>query len=500
MTSRPPVQEAAAAAAAAIPALAGMPPRQRAAQLLAGADAIDERADELIELASAETGIEAGRLRGEVRRSTVQLRLFADEVVSGEHLDVRIDEADEEFALGVRPDLRRMLVPLGPVLNFAASNFPFAFSVAGGDTASALAAGCPVIVKAHPGHPQLSRRTAEVFSAALNAAGAPAGTFQLVEGEREGVELLQHPLIAAAAFTGSVRGGQYLAGLAAARPTPIPFYGELGSLNPVVVTPAALDARRDEIVSGFAASVTGNAGQLCTKPGFLFVPSGSDLGPAVAAAVEAAPEHRLLYPKIAEGYADRRATILGTDGVTVQTEGGVRFDDDQEGWARPTIVSTDLDTLLRESGRLSEEAFGPLSILVEYDDGTRLAELFGTLFEGTLTAGVHVAEGADAPWVAGLVAQMTAHAGRVLFDGWPTGVAVSHAQQHGGPWPSTTTSTTTSVGTAAIQRFLRPVAFQNAPVELLPPALRDDNPWGVVQRRYPAGESRSWGTAAASAD
>jgi NADP-dependent aldehyde dehydrogenase len=493
------VEQQAAAAAAAAPALAALSPRKRAAMLLAGADAIDRHADELVAIAARETGLGTQRLRGEVTRTSVQLRLFADTIADGAYLDARIDEADPDFALGIRPDLRRALLPIGPVLNFTASNFPFAFSVAGGDTAAAVAAGCPVIVKAHPGHPELSRRTAEVFSEALEAAGAPVGTVQLLEGQDEGVEMLRHPAIKAASFTGSLAGGRFLADIAAARPAPIPFFGELGSLNPVVITRAALSERIDEIAAGYATSVSGSAGQLCTKPGFLLVPAGALVGADVAAVVRTVPEHRLLYPKIAEGYADRRATVLATEGVTVHEAGSVRFTDDGDGWATPTIVSVSIATLVKERQRLLEESFGPLSIVVEYDDQEALPQQFADLFEGSLTAAVHLGVDESAPWIAELVATMTERAGRVLFDGWPTGVAVTPAQQHGGPWPATTASSATSVGTAAIQRFLRPVAFQNAPTSLLPPALRDDNPWGVPQARAAAGESRHWGDIAAAA-
>ena len=265
---------AATAAELAAP-LAALSPRRRAAGLLAVADALDAAGDDLVPVAMAETGLAEPRLRGELRRTTVQLRLFAEVAAAGSFLDVRIDEADPDFAIGPRPDVRRFLAPVGPVLNFAASNFPFAFSVPGGDTAAALTAGCPVVVKVHPGHPETSVRVAEVMTAALDSAGFPAGTLQLVFGQQPGVDLLQDRRIRAACFTGSVRAGRLLADLAAARPDPIPFYGELGSVNPVVVTPAAAVARAVEIADGFVTSVSGSAGQLCTKPGFLLVPAGS---------------------------------------------------------------------------------------------------------------------------------------------------------------------------------------------------------------------------------
>ncbi|MCD0443947.1 aldehyde dehydrogenase (NADP(+)) [Glycomyces sp. A-F 0318] len=471
-------------------AIAAGTPASRAAALNAAADALTANADELVALAADETGLQDARLRGELRRTVVQLRLFADTVVDGAYLDARIDRPDPEFALGPRPDLRRVNEPVGPVLNFAAGNFPFAFSVAGGDTAAALAAGNPVIVKAHPGHPRLSERTAAVVAAALEGAGMPPGTLQLVTGQEAGTAMLRHPLVKAAAFTGSTRAGRLLADIAAARPAPIPFYGELGSVNPVFVTAAAVAERGSEIAAGLVMSVGGSAGQLCTKPGLVFLPEGHGLGDAVAAASAAVAEHRMLDPRIADGYLERRAAVLGAKGVDVVAAGATRTGEDGQTWVTPTIAAVALDDLRAADGLL-EECFGPLAILVEVPEGTDYADLLGELFEGNLTVTVHRAGGDD---VARLVRAAARQAGRVLFDGWPTGVAVTPAMQHGGPWPATT-SGGTSVGTAAIGRFVQAVAYQNAPAELLPPPLRDDNPWGVPQRIAPAGESAGWGTA-----
>ncbi|WP_022884549.1 aldehyde dehydrogenase (NADP(+)) [Glaciibacter superstes] len=477
----------------AAPAWAGTSPRDRARALVAAADALVADKAELVDIAMAETGLSEARLNGELTRTAVQLRLFADTIVDGEYLDVRIDEADDAFALGVRPDLRRYLIPVGPVLNFSASNFPFAFSVAGGDTAAALAAGNPVIVKAHSGHPRLSERTAAVVADALEGAGAPAGVLQLIFGQQAGVLMLKDPRIAAGSFTGSIRAGRLLADIAAARPTPIPFYGELGSVNPAFVTSAALGAGAEAIADGFVASVAGSAGQLCTKPGFLFVPTGHGLDDGLATRAAAVAEHRLLNPGIARGYGERRDSILGTAGVRVISEGALRIDEDGQGWATPTLVSVSAGDLVAHRDTLAEEAFGPLSVVVEYDDEAELAPTADALFEGNLTGTVHVGDGEDSPALRSLVGWITEHAGRVLFGGWPTGVAVTPAQQHGGPWPATTNDSSTSVGTAAISRFLRPVAYQSAPQALLPEPLRDDNPWGVPQVRAHAGESQSWG-------
>ncbi|MFF0223608.1 aldehyde dehydrogenase (NADP(+)) [Streptomyces sp. NPDC004629] len=470
-------------------------PAERAAVLNAIGDELTAAAGELIPQAMAETGLAEPRLAGELKRTVVQLRMFADVCAEGEFLDVRIDEADPEFVLGPRPDLRRFNLPVGPVLVFAASNFPFAFSVAGGDTASALAAGCPVILKAHPGHPRLSALTAEKVRSALVKAGRPADTFEVVFDQDAAVRLLRDDRIAAAAFTGSYTVGRLLAGIAAARERPIPFYGELGSVNPVVVTPGALAERADAIASGFVASVSGSAGQLCTKPGFLFLPEGHGLGPGLGAAAEAVPGHPLLHEGIAAAYTGRRAAVLAAPGVSVLAEGFVEVGPD--GWSRaaPTLVEVGLDDLLTQRGALLDEAFGPLSIVVRYapDRPEALVDALAELFPGALTATVHRGAGEHHDWLRGLVAVLRERVGRLLFDGWPTGVAVTPAMQHGGPYPATTAPATTSVGTAAIQRFLRPVTFQNCPPELLPAALRDDNPWRVPQRRAAAGASLNWG-------
>ena len=489
----------AARAADAAPIWAATPPRERARALVAVADALMAAQSGLVATAMAETGLAEQRLAGELKRTAVQLRLFADVVLDGSYLDVRIDEADGDFALGVRPDLRRYRIPVGPVLNFTASNFPFAFSVAGGDTASALAAGCPVVVKAHSGHPRLSVQTVRVAADALKAVGAPVGTLQLISGQTAGVQMLGDPRIRAGSFTGSIRAGRLLADIAAARPAPIPFYGELGSVNPVFVTGAALAENAEAIADGYLASVSGSAGQLCTKPGFLFLPARHDLRDGLAARAAATSEHRLLNPGIAAGYRDRRDTILGTPGVSVITEGSLRFDADGQGWATPTLVSVSAADLRSQRERLLDEAFGPLSIVVEYDQEDDLVGLADELFGGNLTGTVHAAAGEDTPALRALIQWLTLNSGRVLFAGWPTGVAVTPAMQHGGPWPATTSDTGTSVGTAAISRFLRAVSYQSAPQELLPPPLRDDNPWHVPQRRSPAGQSRAWGSAAALA-
>jgi NADP-dependent aldehyde dehydrogenase len=480
-------------AEAAAVALAETEPRDRARALVAAADRLDEAADELVPLAMAETGLAEGRLRGELRRTTWQLRLFAEVIVEGSYLDARIDEADPDYVIGPRPDVRRVNVPIGPVLVFSASNFPFAFSVAGGDTAAALAAGNPVIVKSHQGHPRLSRATARIVADALTGAGLPEGVFGLIQTRDDGVAALRDPRVRAGAFTGSTSVGRALAEIAANRPTPIPFYGELGSINPVFVTEAALRENAVEIAQGYVTSVTGSAGQLCTKPGFLFVPSHAPLADVVVDAAQKIGEHRALTPGITAGYARRREVVTGHGDVTTLVPGSVRVDDDGLGWATPTFVVTSAGALAAAGEELLDEAFGPLSVIVEYDDAAALPGLAEQLFPGNLTATVYAAPGEDTPELAALVRSLTRISGRVLFGGWPTGVSVTAAMQHGGPYPATTVDST-SVGTAAIGRFLRSVAYQNAPQSLLPPPLRDANPWNIPQRRSPKGLSAQWGS------
>lgn len=473
-----------------------LPLDERARAMCAAANALDEHSTELIEIAERETGLPNARLTGEVKRTSTQLRLFADVVRAGGFLEVREDDADPDFVLGARPELRRMLVPLGVCLNFAASNFPFAFSVAGGDSASALAAGCSVVVKAHPGHIELSRRTAEVVAEALESAGAPKGVFALIIGDDAGIAALEDDRVAVATFTGSVRIGRMLADRAAARRRPIPFYGELGSVNPVFVTDAALEERSAEIALGLATAVAGSAGQLCTKPGFVWLPERrvDDFAAAVRSALDVGAEQRMLYPRVGEGYASRRDAIMQTPGVEVVVEGAVRTDDDGQAWVTPTVVRVSAETLAANAETLADEAFGPLTVLVETPSGTAFADAVRANYEGSLTGTVHLADGEGGDELVALVDELSRTCGRVLFNGWPTGVSVTPAMTHGGPYPATTNDLSTSVGTAAIRRFLRSVTFQGAPTNLLPSVLTEDA--GVPVEHAPAGESANWGRSA----
>lgn len=467
------VREAVGRAAAAARAVVDAPLGVRASWLEAIADAVDGYAEELVDLADAETHLGRPRLPGEVARTTGQLRLFAGVVRDGGFLEATVDHPDPNATPPV-PDLRRMLVPLGPVAVFAASNFPFAFSVLGGDTASALAAGNPVVVKAHEGHPELSRRTYAIAADALATAGAPEGVLGLVEGREEGVELVRDDRIAAVGFTGSVAGGRFLFDVASSRPNPIPFYGELGSLNPVVITPGAAASELDQIVTGLAGSFTMGAGQFCTKPGVVFAPAAVDLAGALAAAAGTSPAP-MLNDRIAGGFHTMLAKVAAHEAVTASSP--VPDAPSTDATAAPVVLSTTVDAVLADPESLLEEVFGPATLIVRYEDTAQVLEALRRV-PGSLTATVHAAADED---ISDLVTALTGVAGRVLYGGWPTGVAVSWAQHHGGPYPSTT-SVHTSVGTTAIRRFLRPVAYQTVPDRLLPPALQETNPLGIPRR------------------
>ncbi|GAA0578581.1 aldehyde dehydrogenase (NADP(+)) [Kribbella sandramycini] len=462
------LEQALAAAAAAAPAFGAAEPAVRAGWIRTVADALDAAVDELVPIAMRESSLPEARLRGEVARSTGQLRLFADALVEGSLLEVVIDTADAAAKPVPRPDLRRVLVPLGPVLVFAASNFPFAFSVCGGDTASAFAAGCPVVVKGHPGHPELSVRTAEVMIEALRTAGAPDGAFGLIQGFDVGVIALKDPRITAAGFTGSVPAGKALHEIAVTRPEPIPFYGELGSLNPVFVTQAAIDARGKEIATGYVGSFTLGVGQFCTKPGLLFLPVGHGLQDALTEAVGGVAAATMLNERIKETFDTGLTRLEKVEGVRVWGSGGA------------TLLQTTVGELLARRDEILEECFGPVSIVVEYDGLDELRSAIAA-FDGNLTATLH-AEETDNDLATELLPLLTAKAGRVLWNGWPTGVAVSWAQHHGGPFPSTVGSIHTSVGVTAARRFQRPVAYQDAPDAVLPAVLRDANPLGISRR------------------
>jgi NADP-dependent aldehyde dehydrogenase len=458
--------------------MAATPLPERASVLRAVAGALDVARSELVALADAESGLGEARLEGELTRAIGQFTMFADLIDEGTFLDAIIDLADPG-SVPPRPDLRRMLVPIGPVAVFAASNFPFAFSVAGGDTASALAAGCPVVVKAHPGHPGLSVRCGEIIAGALTERGMPAGAFAVVHGLEAGRALVTHPAIAAVGFTGSIPGGRALFDLAQSRPDPIPFYGELGSLNPTVVTPGALAERGEAVADGFVASFTLGTGQFCTKPGLLFLPAGHGLGPGLAERAAGKQVRPMLNERIRDGWTRGVEELAATPGVRVVARQTSTVDG---GYAvTPALFAVDATDLAERGGALLEECFGPSALVVEYHNTEDLMAALDAV-PGSLTATLHADVDAEPDLVRSLLAHVSAKAGRVVWDGWPTGVAVTAAQQHGGPWPSSTSVLHTSVGAAAIRRFLRPVAYQDLPDALLPAPLQDANPLAVPRR------------------
>ncbi|GAB2652740.1 aldehyde dehydrogenase (NADP(+)) [Gordonia jinhuaensis] len=460
-----------AAADAAADKWAMTPHVARARSLAAVADILDEHADELIDMAARESHLPVARLTGELTRTTFQLRFLGSHVADEKHLRPAIDPADPSWPMGApRPDLRRTHIPIGVVLNFAASNFPFAFSVAGGDTAAALAAGCPVVVKCHPGHPELSARVAELTTRALRESGAPDGVFATITGVDAGDTALRDPRVRAASFTGSVPGGRALFDIANSRPDPIPFFGELGSINPVFVTAAADTARGADIAKEFIASFTMGVGQFCTSPGLLVVPENSATLAALRDAELPAPAP-MLTERIRDGY-ERAAAALrehrGVDPVAASAAGsGLE--------AASQILATTVAEALGDPDTLLDECFGPSSVVVTYRDATERDTLARTL-PGQLTATVQGENSDIGPELASLTATLARHAGRVLWNQWPTGVSVTDAQNHGGPYPASTSVHWTSVGTAAIDRFLRPIAYQNFPAELLPAELRAGTP------------------------
>lgn len=467
-STAPDVDQVVAAAASASAAWSARSAHQRAEVLDAVADALDGAVDELVEIADQETGLGASpRLRGEVARTTGQLRLFGRVLREGSYVGAVISPADS-----TRPDVRRMLRPLGPVAVFAASNFPFAFSVAGGDTASALAAGCPVVVKAHPGHPRTSAETARIVTAALTAAGAPDGTFGIVHGHAAGVALVQHPAIAAVGFTGSVPGGRALFDLAQSRPDPIPFFGELGSINPVVILPRRAEEAPRELAEAFAGSLLMGTGQFCTNPGLLFVPSDApDLIAQITRAVGSATGGATLTAGISQGYRDRTEEMRSSAAIHLaEGEPG-----DGPWGVAPQLWLTDAEALVADTS-LAEETFGPSALIVTYRDTDQLCAALATV-PGSLTGSVHAsAEDED---VTRVEATLRPRVGRLVFGGWPTGVAVCWAMHHGGPYPSTTAPAHTSVGATSIARWLAPIAYQDWPDHLLPPELQRANPLGI---------------------
>lgn len=452
-------------------------PAVRAALLRGLADRLDARAGDLVGLAAQESGLALPRLTGEVARTSGQLRLFASVVEEGSYLEVIIDPADATL-VPPRPDLRRWLEPIGPVLVFAASNFPFAFSVLGGDTASALASGSPVVVKAHGSHPGLAHAVATLAADVIGELGLPAGVFGVVFGDQIGLEALRDQRIKASGFTGSTTGGRFLFDVASARPDPIPFYGELGSVNPAVVTAAAVAERGPQIAEGFVGSFTLGTGQFCTKPGLLFLPHEHGMEPLLTQLVSDAVAAPMLNGRIRDQLTAGLSSLSEHDAVRCLANGSDAPGDGA--WASPTLFATSAAALIADPDVLTAEHFGPTALVVEYADQTELLTALRAV-EGSLTATLH-AEVDDDSALDELVALLSEKAGRVIFNEWPTGVAVAWAMQHGGPWPATTSVGHTSVGATSIRRWVRPVCYQSLPDHLLPAPLRADNPWKVPRR------------------
>jgi len=438
---------------------------ERARFLNAIADEIEARADAITEIGMAETGLPQARLQGERGRTTGQLRLFASHILEGDYLDKRHDEALPDRQPLPRPDLKLVQRPIGPVAVFGASNFPLAFSTAGGDTASALAAGCPVVVRGHPAHPGTGEIVAEAIAAAVASCALHPGVFSFIQGDGHdtGQALVQHPLITAVGFTGSLRGGRALFDLCARRPVPIPFFGELGSVNPVFLLPEALAARGAAIAEGWAGSLTMGAGQFCTNPGVVLVLDGPQADAFVTTATQALGKigaQTMLTDGIADAFRSGAERVAGSGGARALV--GTSCDTRE---ATPYVFETDGDTWLANE-ELGEEVFGPLGIVVRVKNPVQLLEIAKGL-EGQLTCTLQMDDG-DIELARKLMPILERKAGRVLSNGFPTGVEVADAMVHGGPYPASTNFGATSVGTLAIRRFLRPVCYQNLPDALLP--------------------------------
>lgn len=459
------VNAACDAAEAAFPAYAAKPRAERAAFLNRIADEIEARGAEITEIGSQETGLPAARLEGERGRTTMQLRLFASHILKDDWLDRRHDPALPDRQPAPRPDLKLIQRPIGPVAVFGASNFPLAFSTAGGDTASALAAGCPVVVKGHSAHPGTGEIVAQAIDVAIRATNMPAGVFSLVQGGKRdvGEALVQHPFIKAVGFTGSLGGGRALFNLCAARPEPIPFFGELGSVNPMFLLPAALAARGEAIARGWAGSLTLGAGQFCTNPGIAVVIDGPDADAFVTTAKEAVGAvgaQTMLTDGIAEAFRAGRDRVAAGTGVraVLTTTCDLRN-------ATPYLFEVSGADWMADH-MLGEEVFGPLGLIIRVRHAAEMQAIAHSL-QGQLTCTLHL-DDADTDLARSLMPVLERKAGRVLANGFPTGVEVVDAQVHGGPYPASTNFGATSVGTLSIRRWLRPVAYQNMPDALLP--------------------------------
>lgn len=488
------VDRAARAAWEAFHAAQSRSGKDRAALLELCAERILAEGDGLIAMAGAETGLATSRLISERERTVGTLRMFAKAAAEGSWQEATIDTGDPLRKPVARPDLRRMLRPVGPVAVFGASNFPLAYSVAGGDTASALASGCPVVVKGHPAHPGTGEIVARALAGAVAAAGFPAGMFSFLHtgGEREeaaGRELVKHPCIRAVGFTGSFGGGRALAELAAARPDPIPVYAEMGSVNPVFLLPQALEQYAPSIAEKLTGSITSGNGQMCTCPGLIFVirSNGAEVFMrGVAELMERIEPAPMLSHRVRLGFARRIGEVMAVPGVEVRAgspmaphrsgSGAEKFEPGYGIFASPVLLKTRFETF-RRNPTLAEECFGPSAIVVVCEDERDLLAAAASI-QGSLTGSIF-AGGLDTALVRQLLGILEQRVGRIVFNGVPTGVEVAAAMVQGGPWPATNAPHTTAVGWYAMKRWARPVCYQNAPEGLLPAELRDENALGM---------------------
>ncbi len=480
--SRKEAEAACSAAAQAFNAYQATSPALRAQFLEAIADELDALDDEFIQIVMRETALPEGRIRGERGRTSGQMRLFATVLRRGDFLGARIDQALQDRAPLPRPDLRQVQRGVGPVAVFGASNFPLAFSTAGGDTAAALAAGCPVVMKAHSGHMTTAACVAQAITNAVARCEMPAGVFNMIYGSGVGEVLVRHPAIQAVGFTGSLKGGRALCDMAAARPSPIPVFAEMSSINPMIVLPAALQSRGEKIAADLAASVVMGCGQFCTNPG-LFIgiksPQFSAFVAGMIAHIANSPAQTMLNRDVLASY-EKGLNHLHLHADITHLAGELQ----QGTQAFPQLFQASAKMLISGDALLQEEVFGPVTIAVEVADQHEL-ELALSGLRGQLTASL-LADAADLQQFATLVPLLEQKVGRLLLNSYPTGVEVSDAMVHGGPYPATSDARGTSVGTLAIERFMRPICYQGYPQELLPESLRDGNPWKL--RRLINGE------------
>ena len=469
------VDAAAQAAAAAYPTYRNLSVVRRAEFLEAIADEIDALGDDFVALVCRETALPAARIQGERSRTSGQMRLFAKVLRRGDFYGARIDRALPDRQPLPRPDLRQYQIGVGPVAVFGASNFPLAFSTAGGDTASALAAGCPVVFKAHSGHMATAECVADAVIRAAEKTGMPKGVFNMIFGGGVGEILVKHPAIQAVGFTGSLKGGRALCDMAAARPQPIPVFAEMSSVNPVIVLPGALQARGVTVAKELAGSVVLGCGQFCTNPGLIIGIRSAEFSEFVAGladAIGAQPAQTMLNAGTLRSYANGVAQLSGHAKVS-----RLAGNEQAGNQAQPQLFKADVSMLLEGDHLLQEEVFGPTTIVVEVADSAELTRALQSM-HGQLTATL-IAEREDLSAFRDLLPLLEVKAGRVLLNGYPTGVEVCDSMVHGGPYPATSDSRGTSVGTLAIHRFLRPVCYQNYPDEVLPEALQNANPLGI---------------------